>query len=198
MLKNIIFDVGDVLLEYRWKDMLCDYGLEESEAERVGNLMFNDELWHVLDLGIKTDREVIDEYKKKYPKDAEVIEWFITHGEYMHVQRPDVWYRVHLLKKKGYRIYLLSNYSKNLFNKHTRGATFLDEIDGKVVSYEINVAKPDKGIYMYLLNKYSLNPSECIFFDDRLENIKAAEELGIKSIHVTSKEKLIEEINKLI
>lgn len=198
MIKNIIFDVGDVLLGYRWKDMLRDYGMEDSEAEIVGNLMFNDELWHTLDLGIKTDEEVIKEYKKKYPKYSEVIEWFISHGEYMHVQRPDVWYRVHLLKEKGYKIYLLSNYSKNLFDKHTRGATFLDEIDGKVVSYEINVAKPNKKIYIYLLEKYNLNPEECIFYDDRIENINAAQELGIKSIQVVSKEKLIEDIDKLL
>ena len=51
MIKNIIFDVGDVLLEYRWKDMLMDYGLSEAEAIRVGTLMFDDPLWRQLDYG---------------------------------------------------------------------------------------------------------------------------------------------------
>ena len=66
MIKNIIFDVGDVLLEYRWKDMLMDYGLSEAEAIRVGTLMFDDPLWRQLDYG-KSEEEVILEYQQKYP-----------------------------------------------------------------------------------------------------------------------------------
>ena len=51
MLKNIIFDVGDVLLEYRWHDMLTDYGLSDDEADNAGSIMFDDNLWHEFDIG---------------------------------------------------------------------------------------------------------------------------------------------------
>ena len=51
-MKNIIFDVGDVLLEYRWKDMLVqDYGMTEERAVQIGKSMFDDPLWSGLDLG---------------------------------------------------------------------------------------------------------------------------------------------------
>lgn len=155
-MKNIIFDVGDVLLEYRWKDMLVqDYGMTEERAVQIGKSMFDDPLWSGLDLGNPLE-ETICRYKKKYPEYAKEIRWFLTHGEYMHVKRPEVWEKVHELKKAGYGIYLLSNYSEDLFTKHTKGASFLNDIDGKVVSYQIHEIKPNSKIYLYLLDKYNL------------------------------------------
>lgn len=102
MLKNIIFDVGDVLLEYRWKDMLMEYGLEEDEAVRVGSEMFDNPLWtEGLDMGLMTQEQVIAEYKRQFPEDGKIIEWFINHGEYMHVARPEVWEKARLFERKG-------------------------------------------------------------------------------------------------
>lgn len=190
MRKNLIFDVGDVLLEYRWKDMLMKHGLDEDEAEAVGGVIFGNKSWNMLDLGNMTVQEVIEEYRNLAPENAEHIEWFITHGELMHVNRPEIWEKVHELKQAGYSIYLLSNYSEDLFEKHTKGASFLDDIDGRVVSYEVHTVKPDPAIYQCLLDKYNLNPQECVFFDDRKENTEAAEKFGIKTYTITSREYL--------
>lgn len=197
-IKNIIFDVGDVLLEYRWKDMLMDKGLSEDEAVRIGTMLFDDPLWHEFDLAEMSDAEVIQAYIKKYPQDAEIIEWFITHGEQMPVARQDVWDKMHELKECGYGIYLLSNYSKDLFEKHTKGASFFDDIDGKVVSYQIHITKPDRRIYQYLLDQYDLDPAECIFFDDRADNTDAAEKMGMQTATITSKAQLLELMEELI
>ena len=105
-IKNIIFDVGDVLLSYRWKYMLMDYGLTETEAVRIGTEMFDDPegLWGLLDLGTVPQQEIIERYCRKYPADEKVIRWFIGHGEYMPVARPAVWELVHELKKQGYGV----------------------------------------------------------------------------------------------
>lgn len=198
MIKNIIFDVGDVLLEYRWKDMLKDYGLPDDEAYKVGNLMFNDNLWHEFDLANMTHDEIVGQYLKNYPEYAEVMQWFMTHGELMHVKREDVWEKVQKLKEKGYGIYILSNYSQELFEKHTKDAPFISLADGIVVSYQIHITKPDEKIYRYLLDKYNLKAEECIFFDDREENTEAARKLGIEAITVTSREFLLDGLDKLL
>ena len=198
MIKNIIFDVGDVLLEYRWQDMLKDYGLPDDEAYKVGNLMFNDNLWHEFDLANMTRDEIVGQYLKNYPDYAKVMQWFMTHGELMHVKREDVWEKAQKLKEKGYGIYILSNYSQELFEKHTKDAPFISLADGVVVSYQIHITKPDEKIYRYLLDKYNLKAEECIFFDDREENTEAARKLGIEAITVTSKEFLLDELDKLL
>ena len=196
MIKNLVFDIGDVLLEYRWREMLMDYGLSAAQAEEVGNLMFEDSLWSELDYANRSTEEIIAEYQRKYPKYQEVIKWFILHGEYMHVQRKEVWEKVHELKEKGYGIYLLSNYSEDLFLKHTKGASFIEDADGMVVSYQIHHAKPEPEIYQYLFSKYHLEPEECIFFDDRKANTIAAEKLGMRAVTIESREMLLQELEK--
>lgn len=198
MIKNIIFDVGEVLLGYRWKAMLMEYGLTEEKANEVGETMFGDPLWNTLDLAALTVEEIIEEYQKKYPKQAESIAWFIENGEKMHVAKPDVWEKIPRLKEKGYGIYLLSNYSEELFKKHTADASFMQEIDGMVVSYQVHITKPDKRIYHHLLNKYDLKPEECIFFDDRAENTEAAKKIGIESVTITSSRQLLELLDQMI
>ena len=198
-IKNIIFDVGDVLLEYRWKDMLMDYGLPEDEAVKVGRLMFDDPLWTEMDLVDSEQEEyIISQYREKYPEYAETIAWFINHPEYMHVTRDDVWERVHQLKQLGFKLYLLSNYPENMFEKHARHAAFMADMDGEVVSFQVHKVKPDPEIYQCLLEKYGLQPEECLFFDDRPQNAEAAENLGINAITVVSKEFLLEKLDHII
>ena len=191
MIKNLIFDVGNVLIEYRWGQMLLDYGLSKEEAAVVGPLFFEHETWKELDLGNMPVEDVIVLYEKQLPEYAGLIRWFLTHLELMPIPRPDVWEKVHALKEKGYKIYLLSNYNEDFFRVHTEGASFLKDIDGKVVSYEIHKIKPYPEIYEYLLDEYELKPEESVFFDDRPENTQTAEELGMKTYTITSKEYLL-------
>lgn len=198
MIKNLIFYVGGVLFDYRWKEMFMDYGLDEDNAIRVGTQMFNDpdRTWDLFDLGIKSDEEIADIFCKKYPGDEDVIRWFIRHGEYMQVPRPKVWKKVHELKQKGYKIYILSNYPESLFKKHTEYADFMDDIDGLMVSYMIHKAKPAEDIYKALCDKYGLDRSESIFFDDRSENVEGAVKFGMKSVKILSEQVLLDELDR--
>ena len=198
--KNIIFDVGDVLLDYRWQQMLMDYGLDESEAYRVGRELFDDPdgLWHEYDLGVKSQEEIIQEFEQKHPKDAEVIRWFISHGEYMHVARPAIWKLVHQLKEAGYHLYILSNYPEILFKKHTQYADFMDDMEGMVVSYMLHVGKPERIVYQTLCDRYGLNKEECLFFDDRAENVQGAIDFGMRAKRVLSAKGLAADLEELL
>ena len=197
---NIIFDVGDVLLDYRWQQMLMDYGLDESEAYRVGRELFDDPdgLWHEFDLGVKSQEEIIQEFEQKHPKDAEVIRWFISHGEYMHVARPAIWKLVHQLKEAGYHLYILSNYPEILFKKHTQYADFMDDMEGMVVSYMLHVGKPERIVYQTLCDRYGLNKEECLFFDDRAENVQGAIDFGMRAKRVLSAKGLAVDLEELL
>ena len=198
--KNIIFDVGDVLLDYRWQQMLMDYGLDEAEAYRVGRELFDDPdgLWHEYDLGVKSQEEIIQEFEQKHPKDAEVIRWFISHGEYMHVARPAIWKLVHQLKEAGYHLYILSNYPEILFKKHTQYADFMDDMEGMVVSYMLHVGKPERIVYQTLCDRYGLNKEECLFFDDRAENVQGAIDFGMRAKRVLSAKGMAVDLEELL
>lgn len=197
-IKNLIFDVGNVLFEYRWYQMLLDYGLTEEEAKVAAPLIFDNELWKEFDLGNLKFQDIVDSYCRELPQYERLLRWFFGNLELMHIGRTDVWKKVHTLKQKGYRIYLLSNYSAEFFDAHTKDASFMDGLDGRVVSYEVHLLKPDAAIYKCLLDKYDLKADESVFFDDRPENTEAAEKLGIKSYTITSKEYLLSLLDEYI
>lgn len=198
VIKNLIFDVGNVLFEYRWYQMLLDYGLSEEEAKIAAPLIFDNELWKEFDLGNLAFQDIVDSYCQEFPQYEGLLRWFFGNLELMHIARTDVWEKVHTLKENGYRIYLLSNYSAEFFAAHTNGASFLADLDGEVVSYQVHLMKPDAAIYECLLNKYDLKAEECVFFDDRQENTEAAEKLGIKSYTITSREYLLSLLDEYI
>ncbi len=198
MIRNLIFDLGSVLVGYRWKEMLtCDFGIEESHAEEIGRNVFDDPIWDDYDRGTVDTDELLDHYCSLYPDDSATIKRMIHEGERMLVPRDTLWKRIEELKEQGFKIFILSNYSEFLFKKHTEPIPFMDRLDGMVVSYEVHMMKPEPGIYEYLLKKYSLVPEECIFFDDRQENVEAARKMGIQSVQVTSEEMLVKELGLL-
>ncbi|MBR2258013.1 MAG: HAD family phosphatase [Blautia sp.] len=197
--KNIIFDVGNVLIGFRWEDMLMkDHGMSEEAALSFGNMIFSDPLWKEFDLAVIPYEEVIERYVKNYPDYEADIRWFFSHTELMSVPRPRVWEKVGRLKQAGYAVYLLSNYSRQMLGTHTGGAAFHDYLDGGVISYQVHVIKPDEQIYRKLLEKYGLSARESIFFDDRSDNVEAALALGMGGIVVTDEQQLIKELERLI
>lgn len=199
-IRNIIFDLGDVLIDYRWQQMLQDYGLSAEEAYRVGYEMFDDPdgIWHIFDVGLHTQEEIIQMYVDKFPEDEGPIRFFIEHGEYMTVPRPEIWARIPRLKAAGYHIYLLSNYPEELFHKHVEYADFMRELDGMEVSYQHHLTKPDRAIYESLCTRYHLDPAECLFYDDRIENVEGAIAYGMQSVQVTGRAMLAAELDRML
>ena len=199
--RNLVFDVGGVLLDYRWKDMLrVDRGMSEERGIEFGTRIFLDPLWKQLDLENLSYDEVVEQYVARYPEDEEDIRWFFSHIELMPTPRPDIWEMVHQCKLAGYRIYLLSNYSSYMFSVHAKaaGATFFRDLDGQMFSYEIHEIKPDAPIYQALFRKYDLKPEECLFFDDREENVEGSRACGMDAIQILSEAQLAEELQKLL
>ncbi len=189
---NLIFDIGNVLIGYRAPDMLKDHGLTNEEIDRFSRKVFADPLWREFDLENIPYEEVVNLYVEKYPEEETLIRWVFSNTHLMPVHWPKVWEKVHALKEKGYRLYLLSNYSSVFFANHIEGLPFLEDVDGAVISWQIHEIKPEKVIYQTLLDKYSLNPSESVFFDDRQENVEAARNMGITAYQIHDQNTILE------
>lgn len=90
------------------------------------------------------------------------------------------------LKKKGYRLFLLTNITEDSFN-YINSVINLDDIfSGGIYSYQEHLLKLDYGIYNLILDKYNLNKEETVFFDDKEKNVIAANEIGLKAFKFTS------------
>lgn len=183
-IKNIVFDVGSILVGYRWLDMFADHGIDAETAHIVGRGFFDSPYWNKYDAGLITTSELVDRFCETRPEYEAEARWFIDNAIQMRVLRPRVYEEVKKLKDNGYKLYILSNYSHDLFELHTSDLPFREWMDGEMVSYKVNVTKPDPKIYELTRDEFSIVPEESLFFDDRLENVEGAKVVGFNAIHV--------------
>lgn len=194
MIRNIVFDVGYVLLDYTWRDQFRKWYDEEGVA-RLSRTLFGGGIpagergmWDKYDFGLVTDEEVRSACIGRLPKDREALEWFFDNSAGWCVLRHDMADRIRPLKEKGYRVYLLSNYPKTLWEQHICSRDFYPLLDGETVSWAEHFGKPEERFYRILLERYDLKAEECLFLDDRRENTEAAEALGFRTFTLDSED----------
>lgn len=183
-IKNLIFDVGGILIGYRWEDMFKDHGTDVEIAQRIGHGIFDSDDWDRFDSGLIDSDVLLENFCRENPDLKDDATWFFHNAILMRVLRPRVYEELVRLKEKGYKLYILSNYSEELFELHTSDLPFRKLMDGEMVSYMVNVTKPKSGIYEAIRDRFNLRPEESVFFDDRIENVSAAEEFGFMGCHI--------------
>ncbi|MDO4499666.1 MAG: HAD family phosphatase [Erysipelotrichaceae bacterium] len=182
MIKNIIFDLGQVLIGFNPLNSLLNMGYPQKEAELLNEIIFNDQLWQDGDAGVyKSEEEAINLYINKHPQHHELIKDFFSKEWKKEVFIPINLDLFQKAKDNGYKIYLLTNFSSYGFDFVYNEFPFIREADGRVVSGKIEMIKPHDDIYLYLLDKFNLKAEECLFFDDNYDNIEAAKRLGINA-----------------
>ena len=184
MIKNIIFDIGNVLVDFRWRKMYEEaFGLEGAELERFADATVRHQAWVDLDEGIITTDQAKEAYAKETPEYREYIDRIYQEMDKMLVQFDYAVSWIKELKERGYRIYILSNWSKPAYDACKDTAlSFLPLVDGVVFSYKELVIKPDRKIYDIICSRYGINPAEAVFLDDTERNITAAREYGLHGI----------------
>lgn len=183
-MKNIIFDIGMVLIDFHWDTAMRELGFSKEAVDHLGKNMIHHPLWHHLDLDDMPEDEIVKGFQEISPMYAKEIRLFFANMEQVVTmyEGADLWLKE--LKEADYNVYLLSNYPRRMFEMHMKKFYFLPYTDGRVVSYECHLGKPDPEIYRHLCQKYNILPLESVFLDDREDNILAAKELGFSTIHV--------------
>lgn len=179
MIRNIIFDMGNVLLSYD-PDVCLNHFLDNQEdRELIRRELFQGPEWAEGDLGLLTDEGRYESVKKRIPERLHqalkncALQWTMCLKPV-----PGAREFCDNVRNQGYRIYVLSNASSSFYDYFPAFAPF-DYFDGIVVSCDVHIVKPDLRIYEYLLERYSLIPEECFFIDDRQENVVAAMHAGM-------------------
>ena len=198
MIKNIIFDIGNVLSYFCWQDFLRNKGFDEDMVERIGRASVYDEDWYEFDKGVLKDEEVIDLFIENDPEIAEEIHQAFDYVEGMVKLKPQTMDWLNSLKSRGYKLYYLSNFSYKCETQCPDSLSFMPMMDGGILSYKVQMTKPNPDIYKKLLSMYSLKAEESVFIDDTPKNIDAAVKLGIKGIVYKDPDQAAEELEKLL
>lgn len=193
MIKNVIFDIGMVLLDFEWNDYMQSL-FDRRTAERVTEALWGTGYWHELDRAVLTDDEILDLFYSAAPDlRKEIRMTYDRIGEC--VGRRD-WAipLIEELKASGHKVYYLSNMSEHVLGSDPGAFDFVPHMDGGIYSCHVKTLKPEKEIYLKLIEKYGLVPEECIFIDDREDNVETGRSVGMKGIVFRSRQQMLEEL----
>lgn len=192
--KTLIFDLGGVLLDWDPRYLYRKVFTDEKEMEHFLAEVCSPAWNAQMDAG-KNLQDGISELLSKYPAYTEQIRFYQTRWfEMLKGEFPGSIAILEELKLAEFKLAVLSNFPADLFQQVKEGYQFLDWFDLLIISGEVGVAKPHPAIYQILLRELGQSAEECVFIDDRLENIAEADRQGFETIHFDSAEKLRSEL----
>lgn len=183
MIRNIIFDLGNVLINYRPIDYLKRFNFSDEVNNFLSEKIFCGAEWMECDKGhYEKNIDLLDLLVQRYPEYEKEIRMVLI-DDWMEMLTIDEQMQEYAIKlSKKYNIYLFSDLSKQSYEYQKNKYEIFNHIKGGVYSFEVQAIKPNKAGYEALLTRYDLDPTESIFVDDKLENIEKAEEYGIHGI----------------
>lgn len=185
MIRNIIFDMGNVLLNFDPEIPLHAFVDNDADRAIIREELFHGPEWAMADAGIITNAERFEPVSKRVPERLHpqlkqcIDEWTVCMEPL-----PGALNFVRAMKEKGYHLFVLSN-ACNMFYTYFPNHMPLTCFDGIMVSSEEKMVKPNAEIYLHFLDKYGLKAEECLFIDDRAENVEGAEGVGIRGFVFT-------------
>jgi len=198
MIKNIIFDLGNVLISFRPSEYFDKRDYSENIKSKILTDIFGSEEWLRLDNGEISTTEAIDAIALKSSLNKEeIVHIFNLRTEIIFPMDENIGLLLPL-KKQGYRLFFLSNFPIDIFEEVKTGYYFFKHFDGGIISSEVKCSKPDKRIYRYLCEEYSLIPQECIFIDDSEINVRGAESTGMMGFVTYGSPQISEELELIL
>lgn len=197
MIKNIIFDIGNVLTDFRWRDFLRDKGFDDEMIVRIAKASVENPLWKEFDRGELAGEELMQAFINADPEIEEELHRAYDNIHGMVTIRDYAIPWVKELKAKGYRVWYLSNFSEKTEIECADSIAFIPYMDGGILSWKDKLIKPDPKIYQLMLERFELVAEESVFIDDLPENVQGAVEQGIHGIVFESREQVVEALKAL-
>ena len=198
MIDTVIFDVGNVLIDFDWDGFIHRMfpGRDELIAE-LDFAVWGGGRWDRLDAGDDPEKVFVSITAYAPEHEQELRKVFANVGETLKKREATpLWIKD--FKSRGYRVLYLSNYSHYVMNLNPDVLDFLPLMDGGIFSCDVKLIKPDRRIYEALAEKYSLVPSECVFIDDLERNVMAGKEFGFHVIQFGTLKQAQRDLDKLL
>lgn len=181
-MKNIIFDFGNVLVQWHPELIYKEHFGDEAKAWWFLRHVADNEWRGRIDAGESSDA-CIRELKASYPEYAEAVELYRSHWKEMLTGEVPGMRELLTEVLKKYEVFGLTNWSMETFPEARERFGILQMIDRYVVSAEEHLIKPDPRLFQILLDRYQLKAEDCIFVDDNPDNVAAACRMGMHGIH---------------
>jgi 2-haloacid dehalogenase len=193
----VVFDLGGVLVDWNPRYLYRKLIEDEAAVERFLAEVCTPE-WNLKQDAGRPFAEAVEELIVQYPDQHELIRAY--HLRWEETVGGPIEGTVEILaelKRAGYTVAALSNWSAETFPVARRRFDFLNWFDVTVISGEVKMVKPDPRIFELLLERLGRRAEECVYIDDVEANVRAARELGFRAIHFTSPDRLREELKRM-
>ena len=190
-IKTIIFDLGGVLVDWDPQNLYKKIFESQEEMNWFLNNVCTSE-WNIEQDGGRTIKKAVQLKTLEFPDFKEYIELFYERWEEMFagIIEENIVIQQKLIANKNYRVYALTNWSGEKWNKALELFPFFNDFEGVVVSGIENTRKPFDIIYTLILDRYQIDAETALFIDDNLNNVNAAKKNGIQAIHFSGEKKL--------
>ena len=182
MIRNIVFDMGNVLVRFDPDLFLDRVGAAEADRPLIMREVFKSVEWAQMDRGNLTDEEAVQRMCRRLPERLHgTVEDLVLHWDLPILEIEGSFDLVRELKELGYRIYLLSNASlrQHAYWPRVPASRYFD---GTFISADVKVIKPQPEIFQLFLDSFRLDAAECVFIDDSNYNIEGALNSGMSGI----------------
>jgi len=181
-MKNVIFDVGGVLLDWNPGRVLQSFYADASERERMKQLIFHHADWLELDRGTMAEDELLQRIAERAGRPVpELNGLFEVVRDSLHPKQDTV-ALLGSLSARGVPLYCLSNMPSKIYATLSQRFDFWQHFDGIVISGDIRMVKPEPAIFRHLLERYGLRAGDTVFVDDLPANVEAAQRLGLHGV----------------
>jgi len=195
---TVLFDLGGVLLRLRPKEYMSELGLSAEACRFFDEHVLLKEEWLQMDRGILTQEEAMERWIAMRPDLEREIRLYMKDLTRLVEAYPDSEALLASLRERGYEVYALSNYPREMFACHEKSLPFFRHMNGLVISGRERRYKPNQDFYECFLERYKKTPGECVFIDDLADNTRAAEALGIHSISAAERDSGIAELQAFL
>lgn len=183
MIRNMVFDIGNVLMDFRWKEYMRSlFGEDETLIQTINQGIWHNGCWAAMDKGEMDDAATLRSavaFAPQYEKEIKLTLDSVAHA-FHKFEYSIPW--IQELKRMGLNVYYLSNYSAFSVAANPDVLDFIPYMDGGVFSFEVKAVKPEPEIYRCLCEKFGLKPEECLFTDDVPANVNGAQACGFQGI----------------
>lgn len=198
MIRNIVFDIGNVLAGFQWQEFFHSFGYSDEVFHKLADATVRSSVWNEMDRGKMSDEELLSAFIANDPSIEEQIREVFTDVKGMVVRYEYAIPWIRELKEKGFGIYVISNFARKAHAQCSDALDFLSEVDGAILSYQVELIKPAIEIYQLLCSRYGLEPQECVFIDDVEENVEAARRAGMQGIRFSTLAQTQKELGGLL
>ncbi|MBQ8952291.1 MAG: HAD family phosphatase [Eubacterium sp.] len=182
MIRNVVFDVGMVLADFRFREYMSDLGFDKETIEELSEKVVFSDYWKLMDNGLVNDGEAKEHFISELPQYEKEMNLFWDNIDNIIREYDYSEELVKELKAKGFKVYVLSNYPEKQADMHWPKFKFLPHTDGYLISSKEKMMKPDPEFYRLLEKRFGVDLTESVFVDDREENVEAARALGMTGI----------------